>query len=352
MSIVLATGGLGYIGSHTCIRLIEEGNDVVILDSLINSSIKVLNRIEKVLISSDSNKNKGKIFFREGDIRNINLLEKIFKEFKLLKKPITSVLHFAGLKYVDKSIIRPLEYWDVNVSGTINLLSVMKKYKCKILVFSGSATIYKSVANKKIKETNLLEPINPYGNTKLVIEKILDDLFRSEPLDWRFATLRYFNPVGAHPSGLIGEDAQNQSTNLFPVIMKVINKEIDILSIFGNNWPTKDGTCIRDYIHVIDLAEAHMLALNYLTLNKPQNINLNIGTGKGTSILEIISTFKNTLNLNIKYKFTNKRKGDYPYVVSDNSKAKSILKWEPKKNLTEMCIDSWNWNKKLKSFKN
>ena len=346
MSIILTTGGLGFLGSHICLEILESGLDVLVVDSLSNSSLDVIKRIEKIL--STKNKSKvGKLFFRKGDIRNYKFLDSIFEEFLLSKNPINSVIHLAGLKSVSDSIMDPLNYWDVNVKGTLNLLSVMKKNNCNNIVFSSSATIYKSKIKEKIKEDSELKPINPYGNTKLVIENLLNDLYKSERNKWRIANLRYFNPVGAHSSGHLGEDPKNNVNNLFPSVFDAVQKKIKYLPIYGNDWPTKDGTCVRDFIHIMDLAEAHVLVLNYLIKNEPQNLKLNIGTGNGFTVLEVVNTFMKEINLDFKYKFVQRRQGDYPEVVADNSLAKFILKWEPKRNLLDMCIDSWNWNKNM-----
>ena len=344
MSVILTTGGLGFIGSHICLEILESGLDVLVVDSLINSSLDIIKRIEKIL--SARNKSKvGKLFFRKGDIRNYVFLNSIFEEFLVSGNPINSVIHLAGLKSVSDSIIDPLNYWDVNVNGTLNLLSVMKKFNCNNIVFSSSATIYKSQIKAKMDEDSEIKPINPYGNTKMVIENLLNDLFKSEGNKWRIANLRYFNPVGAHSSGHLGEDPKKNVTNLFPSVFDAVLKRIDYLPIYGNDWPTKDGTCVRDFIHIMDLAEAHLFVLNYLIKNEPQNLKLNIGSGKGFTVLEVINTFIKEVNLDFKYKFVDRRKGDYPEVVADNSLAKSILQWEPKRNLLDMCIDAWNWEK-------
>lgn len=340
MTTILATGGLGFIGSHTSLVLLKEGYDVVIVDSLINSSKSVIEGIKKTL-SNDGPKKLGKLYFREGDIREYKFLKSIFQEFKVTQNPIDAVIHFAGLKSVINSLEKPLNYWDVNVNGSINLLGIMNEFNCYKFVFSSSATIYKSDSPAKISENHYLKPINPYGNTKLTIEKILDDLCFSEDKKWKVANLRYFNPAGAHPLGLIGEKPKTDSTNLFPMILKVLDKKLEFLSIFGNDWPTKDGTCVRDFIHVMDLAEAHYLSLEYLNKNEPQNIKLNVGTGEGFSVLEVVNIFKEVLNLEIKIKFAERRNGDYPYVVADNSLALSLLNWQPKRKLKDMCRDVW-----------
>tara|TARA_A100001035_G_C27666647_1_gene446353 strand:- start:215 stop:910 length:696 start_codon:yes stop_codon:yes gene_type:complete len=222
----------------------------------------------------------------------------------------------------------------------------MKEYDCKNLVFSSSATIYNSEGDQLIPENRLLEPKNPYANTKLTIEKILDDLYQSNDTKWKICCLRYFNPIGAHPSGLIGEDPKGRPNNLFPQITKVAIGALENIRIFGNDWPTPDGTGIRDYIHVMDLAEGHLLALEYLFRKEPQILKLNLGTGKGTTVIELIKRFENINKVKIPFIFVDKRKGDYGIVVADNSLAKSVLNWSPKRNIEEMCRDGWKWQEK------
>ena len=347
MSIVLVTGGLGFIGSHTTLKFLQNGYDVLIIDSLINSSKNIISCIEKILNATNIKK-KGKIIFRKGDVRDFKFLNDIFKEFIGYQNPIESVIHFAGLKSVTNSINEPINYWDINVNGTINLLSVMSKYGCYNFVFSSSATIYNADCLSLINEDKDLKPINPYGNTKFVIERFLKDLYESEKNLWRIASLRYFNPAGAHYSGFLGENPKTKSTNLFPQIIKALEKQIQYLPIYGNDWPTKDGTCVRDFIHITDLAEAHLLSLVYLVKNEPQNISLNIGTGKGATIMDVINTFKLSINQDFKYKFVQRRAGDFPDVVADNKLAKDLLLWVPKKNLLDMCKDAWNFNQNKK----
>lgn len=342
METILTTGGLGFIGSHTCISLLNYGYNVLIIDSFANSSIENLYRIKKI---NDLNFNKGKISFYEGDIKDTKRLESIFLEFEKKNDHIKSVIHFAGLKSVADSLIDPLRYWDENINATISLINVMKKFKCYELVFSSSATIYKPKLNLKLCEAAELGPINPYGNSKLSIEKLLKDISQSNPNLWRIANLRYFNPVGAHESGLIGEDPSIKANNLMPALIKVMKGEKKELLIFGNDWPTRDGTCIRDFIHVMDLADAHIAALIYLNKNKPQNIALNIGTGEGTSVLEIVSQFQKASQIDLPYTFKKRREGDAPYVVADNRFALKTLDWEPKRNIDEICIDTWRWIK-------
>ncbi|ABM70711.1 UDP-glucose 4-epimerase GalE [Prochlorococcus marinus] len=354
MKTVLTTGGLGYIGSHTVIALINRGFNVLIIDSLINSKSETFNNIEKILFN-EMGEIKEKLFFRKGDLRNKLWLENIFQEFNDKKQPIEAVIHFAGLKSIGESILNPLNYYDVNLNTTLCLLSVMSKFKCFKLIFSSSATVYKIDKNEKISENGILSPLNPYGNTKLSNEKIIEDVFKSDDKRWKIANLRYFNPCGAHDSGIIGENPLINHSNIFPTILRVINREIEKLPIYGSDWPTKDGTCIRDYIHVMDLAEAHLAALIYLYENEPTYLNLNIGTGTGISVLELIKTFSNVNNCQIPYYFTEKRKGDAAFVVANNSLVIQTLKWEPKRNLKDICKDSWRWfikSKEGSNFKN
>ena len=344
MKTVLTTGGLGFIGSHTCIELIKAGYNVLIIDTLTNSKSKMLNNIEKILFEDKkTNDRKGKIFFEKGDLRNQIWLNNIFEKFKNKNNPIYSVIHFAGLKAVKESVMEPLKYWEWNINTTLSLLFVMKNHNCHNLVFSSSATVYEPAGEVKIKEEFKKSPINPYGNTKFSIEKILSDLQSSNSETWKIAILRYFNPAGSHESGLIGEDPLCSPTNLFPLIVKTGLKKQSHLSIFGKDWPTPDGTCIRDYIHVTDLAKAHIAALEFLEINKPQIIFLNIGTGKGHSVLEVVQTFMQVNDVKIPYNFKGRREGDHYYAVANNNLALSLLDWEPLKNLEDMCRDSWNY---------
>tara|TARA_A100001388_G_scaffold154983_1_gene115301 strand:+ start:3180 stop:4232 length:1053 start_codon:yes stop_codon:yes gene_type:complete len=344
MNRVLVTGGAGFIGSHTCLSLIQSGYDIYIIDSYINSSPKSLQRVKEI-----SEKNQvdisGKIHIFKGDLRDRSFVENIFENLRFQGKQIDGVIHFAGLKSVSESIKKPLEYWDYNVKSTLNLLQVMQKFNCKTIVFSSSATIYDQNNDNKIKENNKVKPINPYGETKLVIEKLLNDLFNSTS-GWRIANLRYFNPIGAHDLGLIGEDPKGKPNNIFPTLMQVALGNLSKIKIFGNDWPTKDGTAIRDYIHVMDLAEGHIFAYEFLKEHKPQIINLNLGTGLGTTVLELINIFQEENKINIPFEFIERRKGDYGVVVADNSLAISLLKWQPKRNLRDMCKDGWNWQAK------
>ena len=339
MRRILVTGGCGFIGSHTCLELLEKNYEVWVVDSLVNSSHLVLERIKKL-----SNKSNNLKFFK-GDVRDINFIRKVFQKAINNDIPISGVIHFAGLKSVGESNYEPIKYWDVNVNGTINLIRVMEESNCRSIVFSSSATIYGVKDDSPIKESFDIESINPYGNTKIVIEKLLKDLYLSSPDEWRISSLRYFNPIGAHESGLIGEDPLGIPNNIFPLIMQVGMRRISKLQVFGNDWDTEDGTGVRDYIHVLDLADGHILAMEYLFNRKPQIINLNLGTGTGTSVLELINTFERVNNVSIPYEFTDRRRGDYATVIADNSKLIKVLNWKPKRDLLKMCVDGWRWQK-------
>ena len=339
MDTVLVTGGCGYIGSHTCISLIENNFNVLIIDSLINSYEETYIRLKKI-IEENGFDSHNKISFIKGDLRNKAWLGDVFARCLKADTPIKSVIHFAGLKSIETSINYPLDYWNTNISITLSLLAVMKEYKCHTIIFSSSATVYKSKGNLLLNESDDLEPSNPYGKTKLTIENILEDLYQSENnKNWKIANLRYFNPVGAHYSGLIGENPKIKSSNLFPSILRSLNGLQEKLFIFGKDWPTKDGTCIRDFIHVMDLAEAHISTLNYLQKNNSQKLTLNIGTGKGISVLEVIKTFQTFKKVNLVYEFVQRRIGDQPTLVADNSLALELLDWMPKRSLYDMCKD-------------
>ena len=345
MPTVLLTGGSGYIGSHTCLSLLENGYDVIVIDSNINSQRIALSNVLKIYkASKESSSNQ--LLFVEGDIRDEKLLNKIFKEAKTKKLTIDSVLHLAGLKSVGESVYKPIEYWDANVVGSINLFKCMQNNDCSTIVFSSSATIYGSQdKNESIKEDATINPLNPYGENKVVIENILRNIFDSKSAKWKIANLRYFNPIGAHPCGLIGEKPNGIPNNIFPLICKVASGEIEKIEIFGNDWPTKDGTCIRDYIHIMDLGEAHTSTLNYLNSKSSQFINLNIGTGIGTSVLDLVETFIDVNSCNVNYVFGERRLGDSSIVVADNQLALNTLNWEPKRNIKDMCRDGWHWQK-------
>ncbi len=336
------TGGCGFIGSHTCISLLEAGYKLIVVDSNINSSPLSLERVQNLL--QKKNILIEEILFKKGDIRDMNFLNNVFKEASLANNPIDAVIHFAGLKSVFESVKNPSIYWDVNVAGSLCLFKVMDHYDCKTIVFSSSATIYGSDWKGSISESTLIEPKSTYGNTKATVEVILKDLFKVSGNDWRVANLRYFNPIGAHPSGMIGENPLGIPNNLFPYICRVAKGEYKNLIIFGNDWPTEDGTGVRDYIHVMDLASSHRAALDYLFNNDPEFISLNIGTGKGTSVLKLVETFKRVNNCDLPYKFSERRKGDVPTLIANNQYALSKLDWVPIKTIEDMCKDGWRWN--------
>ena len=342
---VLVTGGAGYIGSHTCLYLIEEGYRVIVIDSLVNSSSISLERV-KLILRNKINKKEISLKFYEGSLSNKKFIDRVFSEAVNGGNKIDAVIHFAGFKSVKESIINPFLYWENNVSGTINLVSIMNKYICNKIVFSSSATIYKLNKEDLINEKCQKEAINPYGNTKRVNEIFLSDVFKSQSKKWGVVNLRYFNPIGAHPSGLIGESPKGEPNNIFPIIMKVASNERQFLEVFGNDWHTKDGTCIRDYIHITDLAKGHIQALKFLDKNQSINLGINLGTGIGTSVLELIKIFEDTNKIKLNYFFSDRREGDLPKVVADNSLAKTILNWTPKRSISEMCKDGWNWKLK------
>ncbi len=339
---VLVTGGAGFIGSHTCVALLERGYEILVVDSFVNSHKESLERVIKIVKPSNNNTCFDfKII--NSDLRDEEILDKLFSESLSIDKPILAVIHFAGLKSVKDSVIDPLVYWDANVISSIKLLNVMNKYKCRTIVFSSSATIYGLSKNSPLLENTVIKPINPYGQTKVAVEQLLNDIYNSEPNEWKIANLRYFNPIGAHPSGMIGEDPIGKPSNIFPLITQVASGKLKKLMIFGNDWPTDDGTGVRDYIHVMDLAEGHIAALEFLIEGKSQIINLNLGTGLGTSVLELINTFQRVINIEIPYEFTDKRIGDSCNVIADNSLAVSSLNWSPRRSLEEMCKDGWKW---------
>ena len=327
---ILITGGLGYIGSHTAIELLDADKDIVIVDNLSNSDLSVLDKIKKI-----TNKN---FAFYELDIRDEVKLNEVFK-----KENIDSVLHFASYKAVGESMENPLMYYDNNIISTISLLKVMKKYNVNKIVFSSSATVYGIPKELPITEEHPCSPVNPYGRTKLIIENILKDVVNSDK-NFNAAILRYFNPVGAHKSGLIGENPKGTPNNLMPFLIKVANKEIDKLKIFGNSYDTKDGTGVRDYIHIVDLAKGHLKALDALYTSTGL-LTYNLGTGVGYSVLDVVDTFSRVNNIDIPYEFTDNRAGDVSTYYSSVSKAKKELNWEVQHTLEDMCIDSWKSKK-------
>jgi len=342
MNSVLVTGGCGYIGSHTVLSLLENGHKVYIIDSFKNSSPLVIKRL---LEMNDYVKCKvsENLHLIKGDLRSSKDLEKVFMDAMEDGNEIKSVIHLAGLKSVKESIKEPISYWDFNLTGTINLLKIMNHFSCRTLIFSSSATIYSYSQEKLLNENSFIKPINPYGRTKETIEVFLKDIYSSYPDKWRIVNLRYFNPIGAHFSGKLGENPIGNPNNIFPLILKVASKEISKLKIYGNNWNTKDGTCIRDYIHVMDLAEGHVAALDFLVTNSCRILNLNIGTGVGSSVLDLINIFQDENNVEVPYEISKRRDGDQENVVADNSRILSTLNWKPKRSIQNMCRDGWRW---------
>ncbi len=329
MKKILVTGGLGFIGSHTVIQLIENGYEPIIVDNLVNSKLEVLNRLEKITGKRPT--------FYQYDVRDEKNLDKIFSE-----NNIFAVIHFAGLKAVGESIQKPQLYYDNNIGSSEVLLKVMEKHNVKKLVFSSSATVYGNPKRVPIYETDPIgETTNPYAETKVRIEYMLKDLFAKDK-SWDLAILRYFNPIGAHKSGLIGEDPQGIPNNLMPYVTQVAVGKLSQLSVFGDDYDTRDGTCIRDYIHVIDLARGHVLTLKKLE-EKPGLVIYNLGTGVGTSVLELVHAFEEANNLKINYKIAPRRPGDIPVCYANVDKAFKEIGFKTEFNIVDCCRDSWNW---------
>lgn len=326
---VLVTGGAGYIGSHTAIELLESGKEIVIIDNFYNSCPKVLDRIKEL---------SGKDFhFEECDIRDREALDKVFEKYD-----IDSVIHFAGLKAVGESCQKPLLYYENNISGTVTLCEAMAAHNCKKIVFSSSATVYGEHNQSPLKETMIAGgTTNPYGTTKYFIEQILTDLAKSDP-QWGVCILRYFNPIGAHKSGRIGESPNGIPNNLMPYITQVAEGKREFLSVYGNDYDTHDGTGVRDYIHVVDLAIGHLKALNKIE-NENGVLIYNLGTGKGYSVLDVVNAFEKASGVKVPYKIVDRRPGDLATVYSDPSKAKAELNWTAEKTLDDMCADSYRW---------
>ena len=331
MDNILVTGGAGFIGSHTVIELLNAGYNVVVLDNLVNSSRESLERVQKITGKS--------VKFYKDDLLDMEALQNIFE-----KENISSVIHFAGLKAVGESCEIPLAYFNNNITGTINLLMVMEKYNVKSLVFSSSATVYGKPASVPIREDFPLSVSNPYGRTKLIIEDMLRDIYKADG-SWDIALLRYFNPIGAHESGEIGESPNGIPNNLLPYVSKVAIGELEAVNVFGDDYDTPDGTGVRDYIHVSDLAEGHIKALEKLSMH-PGIVTYNLGTGKGYSVLEIIHNFEKACGREIPYKITDRRPGDIDMCYADPQKAKKELGWEAKRDIDKMCEDAWRWQSK------
>ncbi|MBR2787332.1 MAG: UDP-glucose 4-epimerase GalE [Clostridia bacterium] len=331
---VLVTGGAGYIGSHTVVELLNRGEEIIIVDNFSNSKPEMLDKIKEIT--------KKDFKFYEVDLLDIENLDKVFSE----NPDIESVVHFAGLKAVGESVTKPIEYYHNNVTGTLILLDVMRKHNCKKIVFSSSATVYGNPKTVPIKEDFPLSTTNPYGSTKLMIEQILNDVYVSDN-EWSVILLRYFNPIGAHESGLIGENPNGIPNNLMPYINQVACGKLECLNVFGNDYDTIDGTGVRDYIHVVDLAQGHLKALD-----KARKFNgveaYNLGTGTGYSVLQIVKAFEDATGVEVKHKIVGRRPGDIATCYADPSKAKNDLGWEAKKGIVDMCRDSWRFTENNK----
>lgn len=330
---ILVIGGAGYIGSHTVVELLNENKEVIVVDKFSNSKPEMLGKIKKI-----TNKD---FKFYELDYSNKEKMDKVFAENK-----IDSVIHFAGYKAVGESVEKPIEYYTNNVSGTLNLLDVMRKHNVKTIIFSSSATVYGDPEVVPLTEMcKIGATTNPYGSSKLFIEQILKDVYKSDNT-WDVCILRYFNPIGSHESGIIGEEPQGRPNNLMPYIVRVASGELEELSIFGNDYNTPDGTGVRDYIHVVDLAKGHIKALEKLEKEKSGIYIYNLGTGKGYSVLDMVHAFEKTTGQKIKYKITERRAGDIATCYADATKAKEELNWVAEKTLEDMCRDSWNYIKR------
>lgn len=325
--MILVTGGAGYIGSHTCVELLNAGHELVVFDNFCNSHPEALRRVERITCK--------KIPVVEGDIRDQAAVEAVLRQYDC-----QSVIHFAGLKAVGESVEKPLAYYDNNVIGTHRLLQAMNNCGVKTLVFSSSATVYGEPQFLPLTEDHPLSATNPYGRTKLVIEDMLRDLYRSDS-SWRIAILRYFNPVGAHESGLIGEDPQGVPNNLMPFVAQVAVGRRDKLKVWGSDYPTHDGTGVRDYIHVVDLANGHLKALS--VLNSSQCFEVNLGTGVGYSVLDVVKAFEIASGRPVPYDLCARRSGDVAACYTDPSFADALLDWRAERGVDAMCVDSWNW---------
>ena len=339
---ILVTGGAGYIGTHTAIELLNDGHQVIVLDNLSNSSLNALEQVSVITKTKlqDSKSSTGRHVFIKGDLRDRNLISKIFYIY-----PIDAVIHFAGLKSVSESVAKPLDYYSNNVIGSIILFEEMQKANVKTIIFSSTAAVYGTPESVPITEkfsTNSIS--NPYGRSKLMIENILNDIHASDK-DWKIALLRYFNPAGAHPSGIIGENPNGVPNNLIPYISQVASGKLGKLKIFGNDYPTIDGTGVRDYVHVVDLAKGHISALNFINMKNSILEVFNLGTGKGTSVLEMVQAFENASGKKISYEFEDRRPGDVAECWASTKHAESVLGWKAQYSIKKMCEDSWLWQK-------
>jgi len=331
---LLITGGAGFIGSHTALVLLEAGHSLTVLDNFSNSSPESLQRVKALAGLTDD----ARLQVIEGDIRNPADLDRAFGA----AHSIDGVIHFAGLKAVGESVQQPLRYWDVNTNGSRCLIDAMQRHSCRTIVFSSSATLYGFPETVPISETAPVQPINPYGHTKAAVEQLLADVNASEP-GWRIARLRYFNPVGAHPSGRIGEDPGGIPNNLFPFISQVAVGRREHLQVFGGDWPTPDGTGVRDYIHVMDLAEGHRAALDRLLSHGPELLTLNLGSGQGCSVLELVAAFEAASGKPVPYAIVERRPGDAASTVADPSHAAKLLGWRTRRSISDICRDGWAW---------
>lgn len=330
--LILVTGGAGYIGSHAVVELMLAGYDVVVLDNLSNSHGETLQNIGRIVGQE--------VVFTHGDVRDESLLTRLFEQYSF-----EAVVHFAGLKAVGESVSHPLRYYENNVAGSLTLLRVMEKFNVRQFVFSSSATVYGNPAVVPVPESSPISTTNPYGTSKAMVEGILRDLSHSDP-EWRVAILRYFNPVGAHPSGLIGEHANGVPNNLMPYIAQVAAGQREYLSVFGSDYATVDGTGVRDYIHVVDLVIGHLRALEFIGQNKGI-LTCNLGTGQGYSVLQMLNAFELATGHKVPYRLVNRRPGDVDSCYADPAYAEKVLKWRAERSIVQMCQDSWRWQEVL-----
>ena len=337
---ILITGGAGFIGSHTCLVLLAAGYRLVVIDNFINSSPAALDRVAALAQLEGPALERLRIV--EGDVRSAADLDRCFSG-----APVAAVVHFAGLKAVGESVQEPLRYWGVNVAGSLAVLDAMQRHGCTRLVFSSSCTVYGNPQETPISESAPIQPINPYGRTKACVEQLLADLSHQQPQSpWQLASLRYFNPVGAHPSGLLGEDPTGIPNNLFPFLLQVAVGRRPRLQIFGNDYPTPDGTCIRDYIHVMDLAEGHLAALEGLLTGQHRQLTLNLGTGRGHSVLEVLQAMEAVVGSTIPHAMAPRRRGDAAITVGNPQRAEALLGWRCHRSLADMCRDAWTFQRR------
>ncbi len=339
MARLLITGGAGFIGSHTCVVLLEAGHFLLVLDDFSNSSPIALERVAEL---ADVPLGSEQLMLIRGDVRDASLLEVLFTEAKATNHPIDAVIHFAGVKAVGESVADPLRYWDVNVCGSRVLLTAMDAHACRTLVFSSTSTVYGEPDTFPLTETTPTNPIHPYAQTKLAVEQMLSALAAKG--DWRVSALRYFNPVGAHPSGRIGEDPLGIPNNLFPFITQIAAGRHAHLKVYGDDYPTPDGTGIRDYLHVIDLAEAHTAAVEHLLqIKAPYSQTLNLGSAKGLSVLDVVQGFEAATGITIPYEIVARRPGDVPKLEACPKRAEEVLGWKATRTLADICRDGWAW---------